>query len=121
MLSPQVKVSDVDRCVPKSCFQLEWYSSSPRAWLLVNLQVGWLVEEVRIKPSSHASDGVVEATWPWCGVTAESCRQWCCQGDITRGVMLLTSHAGDGTTEVTWLWRDVDTEYADDSAAESCW
>jgi hypothetical protein len=39
---------------------------------------------------SHAGDGAVEATGPWCDVDAESCwRQ-------------LLSHVGDGDTESYW-------------------
>jgi hypothetical protein len=88
-------------------YRLEWYSLSPRAWSVVKLWVGLLVGKVRIKPLSHASDGVAESML----AVVWSCRQvmlvWYCWGDLIVAwcrcrVMLVTallSHVGDDTVE----------------------
>jgi hypothetical protein len=81
--SPRVEVGDVDKNVPESGCRLEWYSSSPRAWLTVNLWVGLLV---------YTSS-------PWVMlVTAlpSQCWQWNCRVLL---VMTLSRRC--------WSWRDV--------------
>jgi hypothetical protein len=93
MRSPRVEVGDVDKSVHKSGCWLEWYSSSPRAWSVVNLRVGSLVREVRAKPPSHVGDGAAEPmlTVAW----------WCYQGDVDCGEASLPSHVGASIVEVT--------------------
>jgi hypothetical protein len=43
---------------------------------MVNLQVGWLAGEVRIKPPSHAGDGVAEVTRSWHNIIVEATWSW---------------------------------------------
>jgi hypothetical protein len=67
----------------------------------VNLRVKLLVEEVRTKLLSHASNGAAEVTRLWCDVAAESCWRWHCRNDVGHGAMSLPSHAGDNAAEAT--------------------
>jgi hypothetical protein len=93
--SPQFKIGDVGSGITESGCRLEWYSSSPRAWSMVNLWVKLRVEEVHVKPPSHAGDGTTEPMlagawcrcwvvlemallhwcWSWRDATVESCRR----------------------------------------------
>jgi hypothetical protein len=147
--SSWVKIIDVGSSVPDLGYQLEWHSSIPRAWLVVNLWIKLLVGQVRIKPPSHVGDGVAEpmmaVAWCYCRVW-----RWRCRVDIGYGVMLLPSHAGDGNVESVpsmalsswrWSWCDVIAEstsamvwyrcwvmlamallsHAGDGAVQSCW
>jgi hypothetical protein len=43
---------------------------------MVNLRVGWLAGEVRIKPPSHAGDGVAEVTRSWHNIIVEATWSW---------------------------------------------
>jgi hypothetical protein len=113
MHSPRFKIDDVGSRVPKSRCWLEWYSSSPKAWSVMNLRVGWLVGEVCVKPPSHANDGAADAT-----LAMARCHYWvmltmALSRWLGRGAMSLSSHAGDGAAEVTWPCHDV--------IAKSCW
>jgi hypothetical protein len=36
---------------------------------------------------SHVANGVVEVTWPWRNVDAESCWQWCCQAMLVMALL----------------------------------
>jgi hypothetical protein len=124
MRSGQVEVNDVGKSELKSGCRLKWYSSSPRAWSVMNLRVKLLVGEVNNKPLSHAGDGAAEATWPRHDVDVESCQampRW-----LARDAMSLLSHAnavlperlGRGVIVLPrhcWPWHDVTTSHAADA------
>jgi hypothetical protein len=86
-----------------------------------------LIGEVRIKPSSHASNGAAEPVlavvlprqhWPWRIVATEPCWQWRYRVDVGRGMTSLPNLAGDGAVEATLVMTLPRRRHADDHAAE---
>jgi hypothetical protein len=95
--SLRVKTGNVGSSVPESSYWLEWHSTSPRAWMVVNLWVGLLVKEVHAKPLSHAGDGVIEPMLVVHDVAVKSCWRWHCRVNVGLGVMSLLSRC--------WWWH----------------
>jgi hypothetical protein len=109
--SSLVEVGDAGRRLSESSYRLEWYSSDPRVWPVVNTWVWSQVGEVHIE---HWVMIVMALSSPYW--------QWCYWGDIGHGVMPLLSHADDSAAETTWLWRDTATKsYRDDDTVETTW
>jgi hypothetical protein len=58
---------------------------------------------------SHAGNGIVKVTWPWCDVEAESCWRWHCRVMLAMALpwcdVAALSHADDEIAESRWRWR----------------
>jgi hypothetical protein len=125
--SHRFKIGDAGSSVPELGCQLERYSSSPKAWSVMNIRSGLLVGEARAKLPRHASDGdgavepilvvallrwrwlwrdfSTESCWQWRDVAAESWWRWHCWGDVGRGAVSLSSHDEDDVAKSCWRWH----------------
>jgi hypothetical protein len=53
-----------------------------QCWVMLAIALSRRLGHGMMYMPSFVGDGVVEATWPWHDVYAESCWWWCCQCDL---------------------------------------